>query len=56
VDLNTLSEEKRKSLEDEYFEKWVRDVDSEARSSDITECLKIFNEIMETYSDTSSNN
>lgn len=36
ITYNIQSEEKRKALEDEYFEKWVREVDSEARSSDIT--------------------
>jgi len=51
VDLNTLNEEQRKEIEDKCFATWVAEIDPDAKSSEITDCLKIFNEVLETYSE-----
>lgn len=63
--MNTLNEEQRKEIEDKCFASWVAEIDPETKSTEITgkhiyfygilifetECLKIFNEVMETYSE-----
>jgi hypothetical protein len=54
VNINELSEEKKKELQDQCFERWVQEVDPDTKCTEITECLKIFNELMETYSDISN--
>jgi len=69
--MNSMSEEAQKEIHDQCFVRWVADIDTEAKSSDITgnliilnsllikkkkDCLKIFNELMETYSELPNNN